>query len=55
MHPVTFEIHDLDDPNLSAAERKKLVPIPENEVEAVRGMNRKQRRKWLALNRKTKD
>ena len=36
------------------ARRRGLVPIPANEESAVRSMNRHQRRKWAAEQRKTK-
>jgi hypothetical protein len=38
---------------LDASHRERLTPIPANQERAVRGMNRKQRRAWLAQFRRT--
>ena len=52
MNPNTQQI--IDDPTDEQIEREKLVPIPPDQIDAVRGMNRKQRRAWLAQQRHAK-
>lgn len=48
-------VHELTPESLAALDpeyRKGLTPIPPEQAEAVRGMNRKQRRAWLANHRR---
>ena len=52
MDPNSGKIFD----NITEEEAKKrgLIPIPNDQLAAVRGMNRKQRRAWAAQQRKAK-
>lgn len=50
MNPDTGEIKKYMD--MSEEEKKKAVPIPDNQLKRVRKMNRKARRAWAAKQRK---
>lgn len=50
MHKQTLKIEELA--NVPEHERKNYVAIPDDQLETVRGMNRKQRRAWLAEQRR---
>lgn len=50
MDPNSGRIYQVE--NEEEARKRGLVPIPADELSAVRGMNRKQRRAWAAQQRK---
>lgn len=50
MDPNTGRIYQVE--NDEEARKRGLIPIPESELPAVRGMNRKQRRAWAAQQRR---
>lgn len=52
MNEYTGEIKDLEDVlKLPKKEQKKYIPIPDDQIEAVKGMNRKERRSWAKKQR----
>ena len=52
MNSETGEIKELSEIiKLPEKEQKKYIPIPDNEIEAVRGMNRAERRAWARKNK----